>query len=242
MKSAGDDAEDEVLAPDSSLAGDVEHEDDPEEETVDGGYGDPDHIVRLWFDDDHLTRVRVSSRWRERLGNRTLDQCFGQAIMMTNMRVAEVQPRPAPAFEEVDFSHLPSLSPRSVAAFTELFDGVQGRWAQALEHRDESRVAPPPPPVGRSKGVSVRLGSDGRLVSVSFEPKWLESAESIAIRAHVMRGWAKARSCFVPPVEDREELDGLETEHQLLMAAFEAMLNPSRGGQSARVSPDRDAG
>ncbi|WP_147453971.1 hypothetical protein [Tessaracoccus antarcticus] len=229
MRSADDDGDDEVLAPDSVLDSDLEVEDEFDEDLVDDGFGDPDRIVRLWFEGDDLTRVRISSSWRSKLAGRSLDECFAAAIMMANMRVAEVKPRPTPRFDGVDFAQLPPVSARSVAAFQVLFDGMHARWDEALERRAQRPAAESGARTGRSKGVVVELSATGRLSRVSLDQQWLAGVEAPVIRSHVMRAWRQARAGLVPVGDDQAELIGLETEHQLLVTAFEAMLNPGRG-------------
>ena len=248
MRSGNDDGEDDVLAPDSPLDSDLEPHDEDDDDVEEeygphDGFQDPDGIVRLWFDGDELTRVRVSSRWRSKLGARTLDDCFSAAIMMASMRVAEVQPRPTPTFDDVDFTQLPPVSARSMAAFQKLFDDVEARWNEALEHYEARPPVAPVATPGRSQGVTAQLGPTGRLASISFDTPWLEGAQARTIRSQVMRAWQQARARFTPAEDDRAELDAVEMQHQLLTAAFAAMLNPgSRSETSGQVYKESTGG
>ncbi|MEO7588154.1 MAG: hypothetical protein ABIS84_09025 [Arachnia sp.] len=246
MRSGNDDGEDDVLAPDSALDSDLEPDDEDDDAEVDAahdGFQDPDGIVRLWFDGDELMRVRVSSRWRSKLGARTLDDCFSAAIMMASMRVAEVQPRSMPTLDDVDFMQLPPVSARSVAAFQKLFDDVEGRWNEALENYEARPPAPSTATSGRSQGVTAQLGPTGRLAKISFDTQWLEGAQAKTIRSQVIRAWQQARARFTPTEDDRAELDAVETEHQLMTAAFAAMLNPgSRSETSLQINTESTGG
>lgn len=204
----------------------VEEDEELEPESGDGGFSDSDRIVRVWLTDDRLSRVRISSRWREKLGSRPLGDCFTQALMLANLRLSEVPERQEPTYEHLDFSQLPPLGPESLAAFERRFDEVQQRWDDALRHLEEQQPPVPTVAVARSKGVTVGLDMAGRPASVAFDEKWLARAELVSIRSHVIRACDRARARFVPSDDERSELTSIESEHHLLLTAFRAMLNP----------------
>ena len=219
--------EDDVLAPGSSHASDMDGEPEADDGTGRHGFADAAGIVRLWFDEDRLTRVRVSSRWREKVRRSTLEACFAEAIAAANLRVADVPVREDPSFEDADFSGLPPVSPRSLSAFNRLFVDLQRRWDEALERRDAAPPTAHPSTTGRSRGVTVTLDGGGRLSRVSLDANWLEGVESaVAIRGHVVRAWERARAQFTPAPDHQAKLLGFEAEHRLLLTAFTAMLNP----------------
>ncbi len=218
-------SDDEVLAPVKALPSDAV-EDETEPEAHDGGFSDAERIVRVWITDDRMSRVRVSTRWRAKLGPRSLGECFAQALMLANLRLAEIPRVEEPSFDHVDFSELPRVTPSSLAAFQERFVEAQRRWDEARD-RYESRAAVEPVAVtGKSKGVTVTLNAAGRAAKVSFDDTWLQKADPVSIRSHVMRASDRARAQFVVVDDDRTELSALETEHRFLLTAFQAMLNP----------------
>ncbi|MCC2593662.1 hypothetical protein LKO27_09625 [Tessaracoccus sp. OS52] len=197
-----------------------------EEETDDGGVSDSDNVVRVWVTDGRLVRVRVSPVWYTRTGRRTLSDCFSQALRMANATVADLPPRPEPTFEDVDFSALPPFSPETFAVIQDLMAEVEERWEDAFGRQQSRPPVKQPVVEGRSKGVTVTLNESGQAEGVTFEPKWLESAQAGAICTHVQLAANNAYGKFVPAQEEPSELDAIAGEHQFLMAAFKAMLNP----------------
>lgn len=205
--------------------GAVDAEEPPEDES-DGGVSDSDGIVRIWLEDGRLSKVRVSPVWYQRLGRRTLADCFGQALRMANSRVPEVTPRQEQTFDDVDFSSLPRFNGQALAVMQDLFDDVEVRWDDAIEryHAREQRTVTPTE--GHAKGVTVRLNPSGRAEEVVFDESWLDQAQAGTISTHVQQAAESAYARFVPVPDDRSELDALEQEHEFLLATFKAMLNP----------------
>lgn len=192
----------------------------------DGSASDSQGIVRVWVEENRITKVRVSPRWHSRLQRRTLDDCFMQALMNANLHVASVEPPEVRTYDDADFSGLPPFSQRSFAAFQHAFDDVERRWDEALERREEKVPLPRPATTGKSKGVTVSLTDDGIANAVTFDTKWLDTAQAGDICTHVVRAAENAYARFIPAEEDRSEIDEVEAEHEVLLAAFKAMLNP----------------
>lgn len=218
---------DEVLAPMAAMASDaVEEDEDLEPESDDGGFSDAEHIVRVWITDDRLSRVRVSTRWREKLESRPLGDCFTQALMLANLRLADIPKWVEPTYEHLDFSQLPPLGPVSLMAFERRFEEVEARWEATRRRQQERQPLESPATFAKSKGVTVELNASGRPSKVLFDVKWLERAELVSIRTHVIRACDRARARIVPSVDEGSELASIESEHHLLLTAFRAMLNP----------------
>ncbi|MEO7588158.1 MAG: hypothetical protein ABIS84_09045 [Arachnia sp.] len=217
--------DDDLLAPAPELASDA-GPDDSDDALADGGVGDGQGIVRIWVQDGRLTQVRVSPNWHTKVGRARLDDCFTRALMLANVSVAEVGARVAPTFDDVDFSRLPRFSAGAFAAFQGAFDEVEQRWDDALERSADDHPDPLPATVGVHKGVSVALTKGGIAERVAFDPRWLETAQAGAICSHVMRAAENAYAQFTPAQDDRSELDSIEAEHEFLLTAFKAMLNP----------------
>ncbi|GAB3810996.1 hypothetical protein GCM10028820_01480 [Tessaracoccus terricola] len=208
------------------IYGETPEDENPEEDAAVGGVSDSDGIVRVWLEEGHLTKVRVSPVWYTRLGKRTLDESFGQALRMANATVGQITERTAPDFGDVDFSGLPRFDSRAFAVMRNLVADAEERWDAAIKEYQERPPAQSDAVEGRSKGVTVRLSSAGLAEAVRFEDKWLDSAQAGAIADHVLAAAQNAYSRYTPNVEDREELDAIEDEHRFLMATFKAMLNP----------------
>lgn len=220
-----DTEDDALLAPASAPASEVESVDD-EEIVEDGSTSDSQGIVRLWVSEGRITRVRVSPQWHARLGRRSLADCFTQALLMSQMTVAEVQPAQVNHHDDVDFSRVPPVSEQALAAFQTAFDEVERRRGLALQREDEQQPASRAAVTGKSAGVTVTLSDGGLAESVSLDKAWLESAQAGAIGTHVLRAAESAHAKFVPAEHERGELDDIEEEHELLLAAFTTMLNP----------------
>lgn len=229
--------DDELLAPAIAPTPEDEAEYVKESEPLpsDGGFGDNEGIVRIWLEEGQLSRVRVSPVWHAKLGRRTLDECFTEALALANalssIRIAPVVDIEEKTFVD-DFGSLPRFGSESFAAFQTLFDDVERRWEEVLQAREDHPPRPRPDTVATYKGVRVSLDETGRAHRVDFDKKWLEKAQAGMICAHVMRAAEAAYERFVPVVESDPELDGLRSEHEFLQAAFKAMLNPGSGDTS----------
>lgn len=235
------DDDDDLLAPVYYGA-----EEDLEEEG-DGGHSDSDKIVRIWVEDGRLTKVRVSPVWYTKLRGRTLEAVFQQALARANVGVADAPEPPeigpggelpeldaipaadpgAGEFDDVDFSALPRLSRRTLAAMAALQQDLLQRREQALAQR-RARPAPatPDPTVGRSKGVRVRLDPTGLAEAVEFEKSWLNEAHAGTICTHVVLAASDAYRRHNPVEREPDELDEVLQEHRFVSAALRAMLNP----------------
>lgn len=210
---------------DSVPAEGLDAEDGPHE--TDGGTADSENIVRVWLEDGRLTKVRVAPTWASKLGKRSLSEPFRQAFAMANARIANP---PAPPEEDhtlgVDMSRVPPFSNRTFSIIRELFDEVEQRWEDAIARHQARPRAEVATVEGRAKGVTVGLNEAGRVDRVTFDPKWLDTAQAGQICSQVQAAADDAYAKFVPAVEDRSELDEIEAQHKFLMATFQAMLNP----------------
>lgn len=228
---------DELLAPYAGTSPGVQGAPEAEPGLAPAPAMDSAGIVRVWLADGRLTQVRVSHTWRNRIGRRSLESCFAEALALATLR-DEVLPFAAdgtlsepPAVAEpenydgIDFGQLPRFDSRSFQGLRDRFDEVEQRWDDALERQRDDQPAATRPITGTHKGVTVTLDGDGRAEQVSFDKVWLAEANADAISTHVLRAADAAVARFVP--DDRGgELDACEAEHQFLMTAFTAMLNP----------------
>lgn len=203
-----------------------------------GGFADPDRIVRVWVEDNRLTKVRVSPVWFRRvMGEDTLENHFRQAFAEASFSLASVPDEStAPVDEDEDgladddaaFDQLPRLSKASLAAFGELFAQVERRIDEAVDSSAPGRAEPAPPTVGTAQGVTVVLDARGRACDVQFEEDWLDEAQVGAIGSAVLAAAQDAYARHGDTGDAHPELDDLLEERRLLMAAYRAMLNPRR--------------
>lgn len=202
-----------------------------------GGYADPDRIVRVWVEDNRLTKVRVSPVWFRRvMGEDTLENHFRQAFAEASFALASVPPEPSASADEDDaapddldaFDQLPRLSASSLTAFGELFAQLERRIDEAVDNPSPGRAEPAPPTIGNSPGAGVVLDSRGRACDVRFEEEWLDEVQVGAIGSAVLAAAQDAYARHGDTEDPHPELDELLEERRLLMAAYRAMLNPRR--------------
>lgn len=225
--------DDEFLAPvdyDGDAATDSEVESDDEEWEHAQGFPCTRRAVRIWVDQEtrRLTRVRLSTRWRERIAGRQLADSFTEAFFLANARVsADLPPSP-----------LPDPRPSPDLEFTwENFQQLQERAAELMERSDELAQRPVHEvrwadlSGDRATGLSsnghvrVTLGLSGLTETVEFSTTWLQKARITEIGEAVMSAHHKAYERHVPPVfvpGEHEELAAdlaqVQTDMQTMMA------------------------
>lgn len=209
------------------------------EEAGDGGFSDPDRVVRVWVVDGRLTKVRVSPVWFHKVtGSDTLERHFRQALMLASVEVAvppddaddELPHDPLAALPPevlAQFNRLPRLSNRALAAFDQVFGDLERRLDEAQQRAEQAGGRGIEPVSGSSKGVTVRLDEAGRAAEVEFRQEWLDDAHVGAIATHVLLAAERAYARIQPPAEETE-VDDLAREQEMLRAAYWAMLNPRR--------------
>ena len=116
------------------------------EEVGDGGISDADRLVRLWLEDTRIVKVRLSPVWFHRItGRDTLESHFRQAMMLSTLHlpalpddpddedgegfVDSTDPDALPADVQRVFNQLPSLGPRTLAAFEQVIADLDARYA-----------------------------------------------------------------------------------------------------------------
>lgn len=212
------------------------HDLDGDEETdeSDGGFSDPDKLVRIWVADGRLTRVRVSPIWYRKLAGTSLESAFGHAFWLSNVQVSDQPdedsaPTPAEEFADADFSKVPPLSAASMAAVSAALADVRRRRREALAQHRRTPAPRAAATAGSSQGVTVLLNASGHASEARFDPKWLDEAQAGHICNHTMAAAAAAYRRFVPPADEtRAQLEELRQEHRYLVAGLNAMLNRRR--------------
>lgn len=198
-------------------------------EAGDGGFGGADGLVRIWFDDDgRLERVRVSPVWFKKLGpGQTLEQAFRQAFRASGYAVEEAE-EPEPAdYSGLDFGELPEFSQESVEAYVALLAEHQARWDEAIARAEAEPQPRRPPARGKSKGVVVVLDDNGHPAEVEFDDDWLDEAQVGSICNHVVAAAHKAYAKYVPRTNEHlTELERFRMEHDVLIAGFQALMQP----------------
>lgn len=191
-----------------------------------GGFADPASIVRIWFTDGELSRVRVSLAWRERLGHRDLDSAVNAAFALARLQI------PAPGAEEpgedlsgIDFSSVTRFGGDVFTTFRLAFESFQRRWQEALDRLEREPPVPVVPVRGEYEGVVVTLDEHGQPESAVFDEEWLEDAEHREIAEHLLEATARARAAYQPAPDRAGELIRLAREHEILMAGLVASLS-----------------
>lgn len=224
--------DDEFLAPvayDSHGHDDSEVEADDEEWEHAQGFPCTRRAIRIWVDEDtrRLTRVRLSTRWRERTAGRQLSDSFTEAFFLANARVGNNLPV------------APSLQPEPSSDLDhtwENFQDLQDRAAELMERSDELAARPPhevrwadlsgnrATAVSSNGHVRVTLGLGGLTETVEFSTTWLQKARSSEIADAVMSAHHKAYERYVPPVFIPGEHEELAAELAQVQADMQAMM------------------
>ena len=226
LSSPDDPGEDDLLAAPSYLLTDDEDVDDDDS---DGGFSDPERVVRIWVEDGRLTKVRVSPIWFHKVPDAAaLQDRFRMALMRSTLRVAAIPEdsrRPEIPEEAAEaFRALPSLSRRSLALMRSARREMAARHSAALAEHDPP--APAPAVSGRSKGVTVTLNSAGWAVGVEFDPKWLDDAQVGAICTHVMIAAERAYARYEPVQQVDELREEIAVERELMRTAMLVLFKP----------------
>lgn len=210
---------DELVEPDDLLAGDLSRTpttgenlgEIPLDEVVDseGGLSDPWGAVHVWVDDDHrVSRVAVSTAWRDRAPQPlaacvlfAAQQATMSALFVTASDDSEARPN-TPPFAPI------SLLERPFDRFD--IEGMAeealrlGEELDALKGRDDVVAAQVrfTPPVGVSANgkVAVTLDEQRRPRAVDIEDRWVASARTERINAALGEAFTAAYGQWRAPV------------------------------------------
>ena len=226
--------DDELLAP-QGYAGEPEddHEDTDELEGEwqhSQGFPDTKRAVRIWVDEEtrHLTKVRLSTRWRDRLSGRSLDDAFAEAFFLANARVGELptlegqEPEEPQADETLNWADLERLTGQfdDLMAKSDELDrrpDDEVRWADLQGEQVSATAA--------NGAVTVTLSLFGLTESVHFDKKWVAKARMTEISEAVMSAHQKAYAKHVPPVFVPGEHEELAQEFAAVRAALETIMS-----------------
>lgn len=224
--------DDEMLAPPVSPGPDPALESDAGGPGEDGvwhfshGFTDARQAIRIWVDEEtrHLTKARVSPRWRDRLAGRSLGDAFDEAFFLANIRFGDTTNLEIPEIEtpEVDFNGtLEELEDR----FNDLIERAAELEARAPEdvrwadfQGEKVRYTP------ASGRITVTLSLAGLTESVEFDKKWLKTADASTIGELVLQAHHKAYELYVPPTFVPGEREILASEFARLQAALESHM------------------
>lgn len=197
--------DDELLAPDAYPADEAEEREADElvgEWQFSHGFPDSKRVVRVWVDEEtrHLTKVRISPRWREILGSRSLDDAFGEAFFLANAHISddsapwEAQPDP-----EVEPSHATDLShlDEQLKQLLERADELNSRAPEDVRWADLTGERAVGTAVGGA--VTVTLSLTGLTESVRFDRTWLQTASMSEVTGAIQRAHQQAYARHTPP-------------------------------------------
>ena len=190
------------------------------------GFTDARQAVRIWVDEEtrHLTRVRVSPRWRDRLAGRSLDNAFDEAFFLANIRFGVSTNLEIPEIEtpEVDFTGTTQELEDRFNDLMERFAELESRAPENVRWADfRGEQVRYTPTNGR---ITVTLSLAGLTESVEFEKQWLAKADASAIGELVLAAHQKAYERYVPPTFVPGEREVLAAEFTHLQAALESHM------------------
>lgn len=175
------------------------------------GFADRDRAVRVWVDDDvTISRVRVSSLWRERVGEKRLTNAFLSCFFQINNHFRS--PLDAMSFdgdgreasEPLSWDGMWALLERNrriAAEVADLGPEDDGRWVGACV----TGVSP-------DRTAAITLNVHGLLDGIEFNRTWLASARGRQIGDAVVRAHRHAKAQFVPPTYEEGKRDQLLQE------------------------------
>lgn len=227
--------DDELLAPHPyplDTEGPASQDDTPEADEAEWefshGFPDSKRVVRIWVDQEtrHLTKIRLSPTWRERLGNRSLGQAFGEAFFLANLRTGGpdfTQAGPEPEVDEsLTWEDYPQIKEtiaqlRDRRRELEQTDPEEIRWADLVGEKA----------VGSAAGGAVRvtLSLAGLTEAVVFDRKWLLDARSAEVVAAVTRAHEQAYSKYQPPTFVPGEHEELARQFAAATAALDSIMS-----------------
>ena len=188
------------------------------------GFSDSRRAVAIWVDAEsrHLARVHLSSSWRERLANASLEEAFHEAFFLANARVGEVATLARPSSPEpigdphLGWADYPAVLER-VEQLTERLRQLDQLPADEIEWADYKGEAV----TGASSNghVTVNLSLAGLTQRVAFDKRWLATAPTQEIVHCVLHAHERAYARYTPPTyvpgdHDRlsEELAGVRAD------------------------------
>lgn len=191
------------------------------------GFTDSRQAVRIWVDEDtrHLYKVRLSSRWRERLAGRPLSDAFAEAFFVANVRFGESRNLEVPPVtaEESDFDGTLEQLEAWIADLDHRFAELEARAPENVRWADFAgervRYAGPG---GR---VTVTLSLAGLTDSVEFDKDWVASADAAEIAQQVLYAHSKAYARYSPPTFVPGEREELAAEFLQVEAAINALMS-----------------
>lgn len=188
---------------------------------------DPTGAIHVWVDDDRrLLHVRLSNRWRDRLGkDATLDQAVLGVIRRAQARVTPGLDVPR-ATEDVvamarNDSSLDYLLERSML----LRDRRRKLQAKPVDEVRRRTVAGQRP-TGHNGGqqVSVTIDVYANTHAITLDPEWLSSARTADLGAALVEAHEAAYAQWAPPVVEPGEYEELAREGELIAGEAAAML------------------
>lgn len=224
--------DDEFLAPADYGGAEVDDESDDQDDNEwehAQGYPCSRRAVRIWVDEEtrHLTRVRLSTRWRERVEGRELSDSFTEAFFLANARIGSnlpsaTIPEPEPTHGlEFSWGAYQDLSEKA-ARLMEASDELARRAPEEVRWADFQGANA----VGMSSNghVRVTLGLGGLTERVEFAKQWLANARMTEISESVMSAHQVAYANYVPPRFVPGEHEELAAELAQVQVDLQAMM------------------
>lgn len=169
------------------------------DEDADGAVTDPSGAIAFWFDDDRrVVQVRVSNRWRERLGKQTLDEVV-LGVLRSGQALA------GGAIWSPDRPEEPAATPLSAEALERLVEQTSQIDAEARELSSRDEVTPTRFTGEGARGMSdnqmvtVEIDLHGRTTAVTVSPKWSANAKTVDIRDAILQAHQAAYAQWTPP-------------------------------------------
>lgn len=194
------------------------------EESEEGGVSDPTGSVQLWFDDDRrVTQVRVSNRWRERLGKQTLDEVLLALLKSSQAKAG------GPVWQDSRGAE-PAATALSAEALERLVEQTSLLDAEARDLGARDDVVPTRYAGQGAQGasentmVAVEIDLHARTTKVTVNPKWVANAKTVDIRDAILQAHQAAYAGWTPPEVVPGDWDKLNAKRSEITHEIMAMF------------------
>lgn len=192
------------------------------------GFPDPTSTVRVWTDDEgRINKVRVSLYWKERLDGTSLDEL---TLMACRLAANYFPPRLDPTIEVAPVPD--RLAQRFSHELITSIEEAQTKLEEELRELEETQPADLEDRwVGQNaegfafgRKVHVVLDFQGNTQQVTFDPAWLQSANSSEIAEGILTAHKAAYANYQPPTLERGQRSRISAQHLMLREELTAAL------------------
>lgn len=203
---------------------------DVPEGIAEGAISDPTGSVHLWLDDQQrVTGVRFSNRWRARL--RKADRDLGLAEVVTNLlHDCQIRVGQAPGTEAAAVGATTTTERLNEVTLDRLMEQsvALDQRASELRARDDVRptrlIADPVEGTSQNRLVRVTLDVRAATAAVAIDEEWLARATTAQLGQAVLEAHRDAYERWSPPQVEPGEWDLLNAERHAIVQEIAGLM------------------